>query len=217
MALDFLPPLLAAFFTILITVFIAELTDKDALLLLALATKINPWIVFASGATAFTITTTIIVSVGYILIQVVPVWIIKLAGGAIMIGYAVWGYFRERAEEKKAVEEEEKVLKHTSNGKTASSIFFGAIAMLIVLDLAGDATEVLTIVYVARFENVLLVFIACVIALVLASALETVLGNRLGKLLSIDKIRLVSLGIFLVIGSIVIVTTLFPNWLPQIA
>ncbi len=214
---SFLPPLLSGFFTILLTIFVAELTDKDALLLLALATKIRPWIVFASGALAFTITTTIIVSLGYVLIQLIPVWAIKLAGGAIMIGYAVWSYAREKREEKEALEEEERVLRRTSRKKTAWSIFLGAVGMLIVLDLAGDATEVLTIVYVAHFENVLLVFVACVIALVAASAVETLLGNRLSRLLSIQKLRLVSLAIFLIIGSVVIVTTIFPSLIPQFA
>ena len=89
--------------------------------------------------------------------------------------------------------------------------------MLMVLDLAGDATEVLTIVYVARFQNVLLVFVGCVIALVAASAVETLIGNRLGKVLSVSRIRYFSLAIFLVIGSIIIITTIFPGLIPVLS
>jgi len=48
-------------------IFAAELTDKDALLLLALATRTKPWHVFAAGSVAFTVTTAIIVLVGVVL------------------------------------------------------------------------------------------------------------------------------------------------------
>ena len=201
-----LTSLFADFVTIFVTIFVAELTDKDALLLLALATKIKPWVAFASGASAFTITTTIIVSAGYLLLQVVPVYAIKIAGGLIMIGYALFSYLREAREEKEAQRKGSRVIK---SGKSSLSIFLGAVLMLCALDLAGDATEVLTIVYVAHFENLLLVFIGCVLALVTASAVETALGNRLGRVLSIQRIRIISLAIFLVIGLIVIITTIF--------
>jgi putative Ca2+/H+ antiporter (TMEM165/GDT1 family) len=55
---------------------------------------------------------------------------------------------------------------------------------LIVLDLAGDATELVTSVFVAQFRDVLLVFAGAVAALVAASAVETILGNGLGRVLS---------------------------------
>ena len=195
--------LLTPFFTVLGTIFVAELTDKDALLLLTLATRIKPKIAFAAGATAFTITTTIIVTLGYFLITVVPVFWIRLVGGFVMIGFAVWQYLNTKEEES----EEKKLLQRTKRS-TALSIFLGAVSMLILLDLAGDATEVLTIVFVAHFSNVLLVFLGAVLALVAASAVETILGSRLKKYLSASRLRLLSLLIFLVIGSYIIVTSL---------
>lgn len=210
------PPLVAGFLTILVTMFVVELTDKDALLLLALATRMSPWIVFALGSVAFTITTTIIVSVGYVLLQFIPVWIIRAAGGIIMIGFAIWSYSTEKHEEAEVAKEGEKMIRRTVLKKSAWSIFLGALSMLIVLDLAGDATEVLTIVYVAHFQNVLLVFAGCVVALIVASAVETALGNRLGKLLSVEKIRFISLGIFLIIGAVIMITTFFPALVPQL-
>jgi len=194
--------LVVPFFTVVITIFIAELTDKDALLLLALATRIRPRIAFAAGATAFTITTTIIVSVGYFLVNVVPVFWIRLAGGVIMIAFAIWQYVSTEEES-----EEKRLLERTKR-KTAWSIFLGAVSLLIILDLAGDATEILTIVLVARFSNALLVFLGAVLALVTASGVETILGSRLKRFLSPKRLRILSLLVFLVIGSLVIVTTL---------
>ncbi len=198
-----LTALIPAFVTIVVTIFIVELTDKDALLLLTLATKIKPWTAFAAGSTAFTITSAIIVSVGYFLIQIVPIFWVRRVGGFVMISFAVVEYLRRGEDEK----DEKKLLNRTLNRKSWS-IFLGAVSLLILLDLAGDATEVLTIVYVAKFSNALLVFLGAVAALVSASALETILGRKLGKILSASKIRILSLVVFFVIGSSIVVTTL---------
>jgi putative Ca2+/H+ antiporter (TMEM165/GDT1 family) len=195
--------LITPFLTITGTIFIAELTDKDALLLLTLATRIKPVVAFASGAVAFTITTTIIVTLGYFLVNIVPVIWIRLVGGFVMIGFALWQYFSTKEE----ASEEKKLLDKTKRSNVWS-IFLGAVSMLILLDLAGDATEVLTIIYVARFSNVLLVFFGAVLALIAASAVETILGSRLKRFLSVQRLRIVSLLIFLIIGAYIILTSL---------
>ncbi len=205
MAID-LGLLLSEFATVVVTIFIAELTDKDALLLLALATKMKPWTAFAAGATAFTITSAIIVAIGYFLTQIVPIFWIRLAGGVFMVLYALWDFSQSGMKEEKA--EENRLLKQTTK-KTVLSIFVGAVSLLILLDLAGDATEVVTIVFVARFSNALLVFLGAVSALVAASALETILGSKLKNFLSPKRLRYFSLIAFLAIGSIIIVTTLY--------
>ncbi len=198
--------LLTALFTTMGAIFVTELTDKDALFLLALATKTKPSVVFAAGSVAFTITTTIIVLLGSVLIAFVPIIAIKLAGGAIMLGYAVWEYYRFSSEERQVDEREERVLER--RGRGAWSIFFPAVLTLIVLDLAGDATELVTIVLLAHFGDVLAVFSGAVVGLVAAVAVETVLGNRLGKVLSRKRIRHLSILVFTVIGVTVIATSL---------
>ncbi len=194
---------LTAFFIIAATIFVAELTDKDALLLLMLATKIKAWTAFAAGATAFTITSAIIVTIGYFLVRVIPVFWVRLVGGFVMIGFSFWEYFHIEEGE-----EDERSILGKTQGKSAWSVFLGAVALLALLDLSGDATEVLTIVYVAHFGNALLVFIGAVVALVVASAVETILGRKLSKILSVSRIRILSLLVFLIIGSYIVVSTL---------
>jgi len=190
------------------TMFIAELTDKDALLLLALATKSKQLLVFAAGATAFTITTTIIVTLGHFLVALFPVFWIKIAGGVIMISYGFYGFFKvgERVEEKELAKDRSRLLAYTSR-RNLLSAFGGMVSMLAILDLAGDATEILTIAFVARFQDVFLVFVGALSGLVAATAVETTLGNRLRRVLSLARIRLFSLGVFLIVGSALIITT----------
>ncbi|MGH9918926.1 MAG: TMEM165/GDT1 family protein, partial [Nitrososphaerales archaeon] len=188
------------------TIFVAELTDKDALFLLALATKTRASLVFVAGSVAFTITTAIIVLLGSVLIAVVPVVAIKLAGGSIMLAYAALEYYRFSNEERRVNKREERLLE--SGGRGAWSIFIPAVLTLIALDLAGDATELVTIVFLARYQDALLVFAAAVLGLVAAVAVETLLGSKLGRVLSPRRIKYLSMAIFTVIGLTVIVTTL---------
>jgi putative Ca2+/H+ antiporter (TMEM165/GDT1 family) len=78
-------PLPVAFAAIVSAPFVAELTDKDALLLLTLAAKTRESVVSLAGATVFVITPTIFVAIG-ILDAVVPILWVSLAGGGFMIG-----------------------------------------------------------------------------------------------------------------------------------
>lgn len=198
--------LLPALLTTIGTLFLVELADKDALFLLALATRVRPSVVFAAGSIAFTISTSIILLVGTALLSIVPVSVIKLAGGAIMLTYAVWEFRRFSREQRELAEREEKVLKR--EGRGAWSIFVTALLSLIALDLAGDATELVEVVLLARFEDLLVVFSGSVIGLVGATAVETALGNRLAKVLSPRRVRFLSIAIFLIIGSVVVITTI---------
>jgi len=198
---------LNALLTIMAAIFVAELTDKDALLLLSLATRVKPWVVFAAGSVAFTITSAIIVTVGYFLVSFLPVSLISVAGGLVMIAYGTWSFFAANKEGEELTKAERKLSLKAS--KSLWFVFLNAVSLLILLDLAGDATEVLTILFVARFQNTLLVFVGAVIALIAATAVETIIGNRLSKILSSKRLRIFSLCVFLTIGSVAILTALF--------
>jgi len=199
--------LINAFLTITSAIFLAELTDKDALLLLTLATRTKARLVLAAGSIAFIMTSAIIVTVGYLLTSIVPVFFITIAGGVIMIGYGAWSFFRAHRGEEKEVDEAERRIS-TDASRNVWITIFTMVFFLMLLDLTGDATEVLTILFVARFENILLVFTGAVCALIAASAVETVIGNRLSKILTRDRIRIVSTLVFLVIGTTATLTAL---------
>ena len=119
-----------------------------------------------------------------------------------MIAYGLWEARGLMGQ--KLIEEEEKKLEKEGKGTRA---FLGMVGALVVLDLAGDATQVLTIVFVAHYPNILLVFGATCIGLIAATALETILGNRLGKMLTPGRLRYISMGVFLVLGSFIILTS----------
>jgi len=194
-----------SFATIAATLFVAELTDKDALLLLAVSTKVKARLAFSAGATAFLITTAVIVAAGSLIVAVVPVEYIRLAGGFVMIGYGLW-------EARGLIGEGAVGLQESRVARTGSTwrVFLALIGSLALLDLAGDATEVLTVVLVAQYSSPLFVFSAVYLGLIAAVAVETALGNRLGKLLTPRRLQIGSAAIFILLGMAIIL--LGPVW-----
>jgi len=183
------------FATIAATLFVTELTDKDALLLIAVSTKVRARLAFSAGATAFIITTTIIVTVGSLIVAAVPVEWIRLAGGVVMIGYGLWE--ARGLMGKEAVERQESRIARSGS---AWRVFLALVGSLALLDLAGDATEVLTVVLVAQYGAALFVFSAVCSGLISAAAVETALGNRLGKVLTPKRLQITSVAIFVLLG-----------------
>lgn len=122
-----------------------------------------------------------------------------------MLAYALVEFLRGLRIEAGVERSEERLFERF--GRKEVYAFLGILGSLIILDLAGDATELLTVVFVAQFDDVLLVFTGAVLALVAASALETALGNRLGKVLSAKRVRDLSVVVFLIIGSVIILTS----------
>jgi len=192
-----------AFATMASALFVTELTDKDAFLLLTLAAKTRAAVVFLAGATAFVITTAIFVTVGTLISAAVPILWVRLVGGAFMIGYGLWE--ARGVDSRGEAEKEERSLERRFGGWMT---FFSIVAGVALLDIAGDATEVLTIVLAARYSNPILVFSAACTGLVSAAAFETALGNRLGRMLTPKRVRYVSMVVFLILGTFIIISSL---------
>jgi len=188
-----------SFATIAATLFIAELTDKDALLLIAVSTKVKARLAFSAGATAFVVTTTIIVAAGSLIVSVAPVEWIRIAGGVVMLGYGLWE--ARGLMGKETVGRQESRIARTGSEWRVFLVLLGSLALL---DLAGDATEVLTVVLVAQYGAPLFVFSAVYLGLISAVAVETVLGNRLGKFLTPRRLQIGSAVIFALLGVAII-------------
>jgi len=189
----------ASFAAMAATLFVTELTDKDSLLLIAVSTRVPPRVTFMAGAAAFLITTTVIVTLGSLLITVVPVVWVRLAGRVVMLAYGLWQ--ARGAVGQKAVEEQESRL---ARAGTTWKLFVSLVLALAVLDLAGDATEILTLVFVSEYGNILFVFSGVCTGLLAATAVEATLGSRLGKLFTPRRLQVGSAIIFLLLGASIV-------------
>jgi putative Ca2+/H+ antiporter (TMEM165/GDT1 family) len=85
---------------------------------------------------------------------------------------------------------------------------FSMVAALALLDIAKEASEVPTIVLVAHFLNPILVFLAACTRLITATTFETVLGNRLGRMLTPQRIGYISVVVFPALGTVIINSSL---------
>ena len=193
----------AALAAIAATLFVAELTDKDALLILAFATRIKPTKVFLAGSVAFIFTTAVIVSFGSLLIAFVPVLWVRLAGGAVMLGYGALLAVRVVWNRKSGDADD-----GPRRGDTGGRGFLAMVGSLALLDLAGDATEVLIVVFLARYSDWLLVFSGACVGLIAAVAVETALGNTLGRFLTKRRLLYLSAVVFLALGSYIMGSSL---------
>jgi putative Ca2+/H+ antiporter (TMEM165/GDT1 family) len=162
--------------------------------------RVKGWVTFLAGALAFTLTTTLFVTLGSLVVLVVPVGLIRLAGGLVMVAYGLWGL--RGVVGQKAVEKEETRVEKTG---TALKAFAALVVALALLDVAGDATEILTIVYVSQYGDLLLVFSGCLVGLYVATAVEAALGSALKRILTPQRLRYVSAAVFLILGLSILV------------
>jgi putative Ca2+/H+ antiporter (TMEM165/GDT1 family) len=157
--------------------------------------RVRWWVVFLAGGTAFTITTALFVTIGTVLAAVIPVTLVRIAGGVVMVAYGLWEA-RSLVGLGAVKEEEARV------GQSGGSLkaFFALVGALALLDIAGDATEILTVVFVSQYSDPLLVFAGCMAGLLTATALEASLGSRLGRLLTPRRLQYGSAVVFVAIG-----------------
>ena len=81
-----------AFFSVFVTVFLAEIGDKTQLatMLFASEAKVSKWVIFAGSALALTLAAAIGVLVGDQLGRVVSPRTLKLVAGIGFIGIGIW-------------------------------------------------------------------------------------------------------------------------------
>lgn len=181
------------------SLFVVELTDKDAMLLLSLSTRMNQATVFAAGAVAFVATTAVYVTVGTVLAGVIPLVWIRLAGGVVMIAVGLW-QGRDLA-----MRGREPVRPPEPRGAWWRT-FVIVVGTLALLDLAGDATEILTIVFVAQYSSTVLVFAGACAGLISATAVETSIGSALGRALTPRRVAYVSTCVPLLVGCLIVLS-----------
>lgn len=181
------------------SLFVVELTDKDAFLVLAASASGRPGLTFLSGVAAFTLTTGLFVVIGSFMLLYIPVAWVRIAGGVVMLCYGAWAGAGLSRGGPQAGDRP-----RGGGRRSAAGAFLALVGALVALDVAGDATEVLTIVMVARYADPLLVFTGACAGLYAATALEAAVGSRLGLLLTPRRLRSLSAAVFLGLGAVVL-------------
>ncbi len=179
-----------------------ELFDRTSFALIALAAKARPLPTFVGGALAFVAATGLSVSVGAGLLELLGpsrVGWVRVAGGALLLGYAAWLYLHP---------EEEAAGRRGPPG----SIVYVAFLTVFLLELA-DTTMIFEIVFVATW-GWLLVLAAGSAALVSVAAWDVLLGARLGSRIRPETLRKIVIVVLSIVGVVTIAYGLAPSAFP---
>jgi putative Ca2+/H+ antiporter (TMEM165/GDT1 family) len=180
-----------------------ELLDRTSFALIALAARSRPGPTWAGGASAFVVTTAIAVTAGAALAALLGpdhLVVLRIGGGAFLVGYAAWLYFRGSDEEIGAEE------------RDLASAFLAAFLTIFLLEL-GDTTMIFEIVFVADY-GWLVVLVGGTAALVSVAAWDVMLGHRLGARVSPKRLRTIVAGLMLAVGIVTIAYGVAPTLFP---
>ncbi|HET7387839.1 MAG TPA: TMEM165/GDT1 family protein [Nocardioidaceae bacterium] len=159
-------------------IFIVELPDKTFIAALVLSTRYKPLSVWIGVGLAFLIQTLIAVTVGTIVTELVPDWIIRLVTMLIFLIGALVLLRTAPGAEAGEKEQEEEYTKATTEERSAFKAVGASFLVLFAAEW-GDLSQILTINFVARFHEHVEVFIGAWGALLTVSGLAVLVGRVL--------------------------------------
>ncbi len=178
-----------------------ELVDRTSFALIAVASRekrsLPTW---AGGASAFVVTTTLAVTVGAALVAALGpgrLGLVRVAGGAFLIAYAVFVYLHPEDEEREKAREK------------LRSAFTAAFLTIFLLEL-GDTTMVFETIFVTDW-GWFVVLVAGAAALVTVAAWDVLLGRTLGARIDPALLRKVVVVVLLIVGAVTIAYGVAPT------
>ncbi len=187
-----------AFVAALGLVAILELGDKTQLVTISLATRHHWKAVLAGAIAGLTAATAIGAAVGGIVATTLGAWLtyIKIGGGILFIVIGVWTVaqaLRQHFREELA----DVVTEKRSAFATAASFNF--------LAEFGDKTQIAVVILAATYDAPLSVFLGGSAGLAAISVTSVLIGKGLARYLSEKWLRLISTGLFILAGVLLIV------------
>jgi putative Ca2+/H+ antiporter (TMEM165/GDT1 family) len=182
-------------------VFIAEFGDKSQLLILAFATRYPALPVIAGLVLAATIITGLSVLVGAAIGALLPTQLVAVVAGLAFIGVGLWTL---RGEDD---DDEDPEAEAAAGGRKAGLGLVLTVAGTFALGELGDKTMLVTF-GLATTQGLLATWIGATIGEVGANLLAVALGRGVGSRLDARTVRLVSAGLFIVGGVVVLVGAL---------
>ena len=177
------------------TVFLAELGDKSQLLALSLSARYRRSVLLLAVLTASAVTMAVSVTAGNLVGQLLPTRAIT-AGAALL--FVAFGVLTLRGDDEEDDEEGESA--------SSSSGFVGIVAALSLAEF-GDKTMVATFALAAA-SSAVGTWIGATAGMALAGAIGVVIGGAVWTRLSPRTVRLVSGGLFLLVGVVLLADAL---------
>ena len=182
-------------------VFIAEFGDKSQLLILAFATRYPALPVIAGLVLAATVITGLSVLVGAAIGALLPTQLVAIVAGIAFIAVGLWTL---RGDDD---DDEDPEAEAAAGGRKAGLGLILTVAGTFALGELGDKTMLVTF-GLATTQGLLATWIGATIGEVGANLLAVALGRGVGTRLDPRTVRLVSAGLFILGGVVVLVGAL---------
>ncbi len=170
---------------------LGEIGDKTQLLAVYLSSRHPRWAVFGGAVVGEVAMAAVAIVVGIAAVAFVPGDALSIASAVAFIAVGIWLILKRKVE---PVERE----MHRHN-------VFLATAGLIAAGEMGDKTQLVIIALAAQSAAPWEVFAGAVLAEILMMGLSVTVGDQLARRLRFRTLRIVSAGIFIAIGVLILV------------
>ena len=177
---------LAAFSAAFLLVVLAEMGDKTQFVAMTFATKYNPYKVLFAIFLATLANFAIVIVIGQLLTEIVPLDAISLVASIAFIGFGVWTVREEKAEE----------------GSVKISRFGVVATVGITFFVAefGDKTQLATLSLAVQYQNPVSVLVGATLAMLVADGIGIVIGVVFCRRIPQRKLKWLSAVIFVLFG-----------------
>jgi Ca2+/H+ antiporter, TMEM165/GDT1 family len=185
-----------SFLVSLSTVAIAEIGDRTQLLSLMLAAHYRrPWPILAGVLVATLANHAVAGLVGVHLGRFLTPSRLDLIVGISMVGMALWALKPDTLDE-------------DSSRVSRTSAFLATLVAFFIAEI-GDKTQIATVALAAAYANLAAVVAGTTIGMMLANAPVVFLGKAFSDRLPLKAIHYVASGLFLVLGAVFIIRSLY--------
>ena len=176
----------AALAAAFVLVVLAEMGDKTQFIAMTFAAKYNPYKVLLAVFLGTIANFTIVIVIGQLLTEVVPLDIISLAASLSFIGFGLWSLREEKTE-----------------GETVKASRFGVVATVgtaFFLAEFGDKTQLSTLSLTVQYQNPVGVLIGATLGMLVADGVGIVVGVVFCRRIPQRALKWISAVAFLVFG-----------------
>ena len=177
---------LAAASAAFLLVVLAEMGDKTQFVAMAFAAKYNPYKVLFAIFLGTVANFAIVIVIGQLLTEVVPIDAISLAASVSFIGFGLWTLRDEKAGDEK--------IKVSRFGVVAT------VAVAFFVAEFGDKTQLVTLSLAVQYQNSVSVLIGATLAMLVADGIGIVVGVVLCRRVPQRKFKWLSAVIFVLFG-----------------
>jgi putative Ca2+/H+ antiporter (TMEM165/GDT1 family) len=177
---------LAAASAAFLLVVLAEMGDKTQFVAMAFAAKYNPYKVLFAIFLGTVANFAIVIVIGQLLTEVVPIDAISVAASVSFIGFGLWTLRDEKAGDEK--------IKVSRFGVVAT------VAVAFFVAEFGDKTQLATLSLAVQYQNSVSVLIGATLAMLVADGIGIVVGVFLCRRILQRKFKWLSAVIFVLFG-----------------